>query len=117
MSDFINRKILIRKLEAWDCKSHGIPNYAWRVIREMPTADVRENKHAEWIKDDEECFCSNCKSTLPCYVLAMFYNFCPTCGADMRKPPIWHEKLKEYGNEVMRGLQEGLHEGLKGDKE
>lgn len=35
--DCISRTELIQKLNGWDSKAHGIPNYAWKVIREMPS--------------------------------------------------------------------------------
>lgn len=37
MSEYIKKEDLIRKLNAWDSKAHGIPNYAWKVINELPT--------------------------------------------------------------------------------
>lgn len=45
--DCINRTELTQKLNAWDSKAHGIPNYAWKVIREMPSVtptneDIKE---------------------------------------------------------------------------
>ena len=45
--DCISRTELIQKLNAWDSKAHGIPNYAWKVIREMPSVtptneDIKE---------------------------------------------------------------------------
>lgn len=48
---------------------------------ELPTADVRENVHGEWIKIHWKAFrCSECKKVSEYYT-----NFCPNCGADMRK--------------------------------
>ena len=45
--DCISRTELIQKLNAWDSKAHGIPNYAWKVIRAMPSVtptseDIKE---------------------------------------------------------------------------
>ena len=45
--DCISRTELIQKLNAWDSKAHSIPNYAWKVIREMPSVtptsdDIKE---------------------------------------------------------------------------
>lgn len=46
-----------------------------------PTADVRENVHGEWAKICWKAFrCSECKKVSEYYT-----NFCPNCGADMRK--------------------------------
>lgn len=53
------------------------------IIREQPTADVREVVHGEWIDKGEDYMirwtCSNCgrRDT-------HIYDFCPDCGADMR---------------------------------
>ena len=53
-------------------------------IRDMPTADVRENRVGKWIyqgknkKAEWKCFeCGDCFDIAG-------YNFCPNCGADMR---------------------------------
>lgn len=35
--DAISREALMQKLNAWDSRVHGIPNYAWKVIRELPS--------------------------------------------------------------------------------
>lgn len=46
----------------------------------QPTADVRENKHGEWIKIHWKAFrCSACKGISEYYT-----DFCPNCGADMQ---------------------------------
>ena len=56
-----------------------------RTIDAMPTANVVEVKHGEWIKFDEgDCYCSNCGFALEDWVQGIFYKFCPNCGADMR---------------------------------
>lgn len=49
------------------------------------TVRYEERPHGEWIKKGNNCFCSNCKFELESYILGIFYNFCPRCGADMRK--------------------------------
>lgn len=41
--EYIKKEDLIRKLKAWDCNVHGIPNYAWRVINELPTYSIEKN--------------------------------------------------------------------------
>ena len=54
-------------------------------LEQLPTADVVERRHGEWVHDGgkwkNRYYCSKC-----------FYklfdeptNFCPNCGADMRK--------------------------------
>lgn len=59
------------------------------LIEKMPTADVRENVHGEWIADvayyDEEgcpCIVTRCNQCGEPWTVS---NFCPSCGADMRK--------------------------------
>lgn len=65
--------------------------YAINHIIHAPTADVQEVKHGRWVKQfDENCWwteCSECGN----YPLKSAYgdeqlsDFCPYCGADMRK--------------------------------
>lgn len=56
-------------------------------IDSQPTADVVEVKHGYWEERFEyqhEKFCSKCG--LPqLWMNAVVYNYCPVCGADMRK--------------------------------
>lgn len=40
--DAISRAELVRKLNAWDCKVNAIPNYVWKVIRELPPVTPAE---------------------------------------------------------------------------
>ena len=47
-----------------------------RVIRNLPTADVVEVKHGEWLLDGR---CSECLEN----PLTTHKNFCPNCGAKM----------------------------------
>lgn len=51
-------------------------------IDEMPSADVRENKHGEWKPERTRFgfYCNKCK--MYSYWAT---NFCPNCGADMRE--------------------------------
>lgn len=66
-------------------------------IKEMPTADVRENVKGEWIEDNSRersmmWRCSVCGKIAyyptigkrKNYKKHCGYNFCPNCGADMR---------------------------------
>ena len=57
-------------------------------IKEMPTADVRENVKGEWILHIDDLFpaestmeCNQCHEHQP---VTIDDNFCPNCGADMR---------------------------------
>ena len=62
----------------------------------LPLMDLRERPKGEWIADTSHCYdededtfeCSVCKEpfTLICGTPEdNLYNFCPNCGADMRK--------------------------------
>lgn len=57
-----------------------------RVIFEFPTVDIAERKHGEWIKAKGSLWdlahCSVCGKLV---VGVDDANYCPNCGADMRK--------------------------------
>lgn len=69
------------------------------TIEKTPTADVRENVRGEWIFHEtqndryDDMICPFCKKsyTVDAYRIddigftAEDFNFCPNCGADMRK--------------------------------
>ena len=85
MSDYISRE---EAIQAYEDSLHG-KGSVYGLIGKIPSADVRENIHGEWIevtdyKDDNEyrwhIICSVCRHR------GMFEddNFCPNCGADMR---------------------------------
>lgn len=53
-----------------------------KVVIDMPT--IEERKTGKWIKGK----CSNCGAHAPFWPMASTYyesDFCPNCGADMRK--------------------------------
>ena len=51
------------------------------IIQNMPSADVRENKHGEWVYQSDTLFaCTNCGEKM----VRNVFPFCPWCGADMR---------------------------------
>ena len=60
------------------------------TIDQQPTADVREVVRGEWeytgISEDinDMYMCSNCKM----FVYSKKWNYCPNCGADMRKEDV-----------------------------
>lgn len=66
---------------------------AERLVLQAPTIDAVSVMHGEWIRnfDGNEWYwyCSNCKTEWYEEDLWMggneFPNFCPNCGADMRK--------------------------------
>jgi Zn finger protein HypA/HybF involved in hydrogenase expression len=55
-------------------------------VKSMPSADVRENKHGEWLKHSYYkgvLICSDCNHGSNMY--DKDFNFCPNCGAKMDK--------------------------------
>lgn len=95
--DCISRTELIQKLNAWDSKAHGIPNYAWKVIREMPSV-TPERPKGKWIytpkrrlidetdegcvyMTDYRCTCSECGGDFGFQKMSDAY--CKYCGAKM----------------------------------
>ena len=85
--DAISREALTQKLNAWDSKAHGIPNYAWKVIRELPSV-TPERPKGKWIDirviksfhydGEPRVGCSRCGNEEE-----WSSNYCPNCGADM----------------------------------
>ena len=64
--------------------------YIANWIDKLPDADVREVKHGEWIRVDgdvgyEVYKCSLCGEQITVDDEEELPNFCPNCGADMRK--------------------------------
>lgn len=59
------------------------------MVNVMPTADVRPNVHGEWHHISStgwECSaCGRVVTMRPIDKKKTLYNFCPNCGADMRK--------------------------------
>ena len=54
-----------------------------QYIGTAPTADVHEVRHASWTHDDEgNAICTGCKGRSS-EIFAIYYNFCPDCGAIM----------------------------------
>lgn len=102
MSDYISREEALRELCATkcgrnfsDCNSTG-PCIYGRIISKLPSADVRENIHGEWIHYNDEFYshdrftpvlrhiveCSVCHHKIADFHGLMY--FCTNCGADMR---------------------------------
>lgn len=61
------------------------------VMATVPTADVQEVKHGDWLKpgndpiDNKQWICSECKGLTETayYCGHCYYNYCPNCGARM----------------------------------
>ena len=76
--------------KAWDKKA--LKELKMYVVHAVPTADVRENVHGEWIRHDGRWLngdyyptryeCNQCHHFVG---VARDKNFCPNCGADMRQ--------------------------------
>ena len=72
--------------ETWELNRNEI----WEAVDDMPTAYLK-NKHGEWIDQDHgatypfECSMCHKLPLLDAYGDYEFSNFCPHCGADMRK--------------------------------
>ncbi len=94
MSEYISREELIDRLRKTELSADQIRMLVYpkeavvRAIYDCTSADVRENIHARWIKDEalsvtiDMYKCSCCSSLSG----AKHYNFCPHCGAVMDKP-------------------------------
>lgn len=77
---YISREQVLEKEKYLDDWNIDLRYVDIEDIKSIPSADVRENIHGEWIdKGSLSCRCSKCgcknnKETV----------FCPNCGADMR---------------------------------
>lgn len=58
-----------------------------RRIREIPAADVRPAVRGDWIQNEDLTVneCSKCGYSFYYEGYIAFFNFCPCCGADMRR--------------------------------
>lgn len=104
MSEYISKQ---EAIEAFSDMSDGMPithgdvisdTTAVNVIKSIPSADVRENKHAYWKKRTyignhktvTMNVCSECDKEfgwdIETGISISDNNFCPNCGADMREP-------------------------------
>ena len=90
MSDYISRKMAIKAIEDLrDCYNGFSGTYDKACIigelEDVPAAGVREK--GKWLESEEDwrhqivwwC-CSECN-----FPVSAHYNFCPNCGADMRR--------------------------------
>lgn len=90
MADYIERVVAFNAILKLVPKVDG-DGYCWVIrgdaahaIDSIPSADVAEVRHGKWVNGE----CSECGGDAPFWPMATTYyrsNFCPNCGADMRK--------------------------------
>ena len=88
MTKYIDADKAINELADMHCKSDEdgyvwiIRSDAWARIDAIPSADVRENVHGEWIepKGVLTSLCSECGFINN----SAKWNFCPNCGCSMK---------------------------------
>ena len=80
MSKYIDKETVRRIIDSERSKEQMLT-----MLDNVPTADIRDNKHGKWVKRfegtiAEGIFCNQCwRST------HRRTNFCPNCGAYMRE--------------------------------
>lgn len=80
MDRYINAGNLITEINRLDQENFHISAIE-TIIDDVPTADVAPVVHGEWV---DNLNCSEC-GVLKRDDRDWIYNFCPNCGADMRK--------------------------------
>ena len=87
MSDYIKREDVVEKLVRTFLLQAPT---ARAIVENIPAADVAERKTAKWSRENlvatvggtySVVRCSECKAQFPFWET----NYCPNCGADMRK--------------------------------
>ena len=114
MTDYISREALLERIDdigdcadmvfepndkccraddCASCKWRETKNAIRKIAANIPAADVREVKRGKW-DDKKVAFyfkCSECGCCVRAFAGEVFldyaqeWNFCPNCGADMRK--------------------------------
>lgn len=87
MAKYVEEGALVLKLD-WD---NDIKKWTLNDndLEQLPTADVVEVKHGEWVSDTHNSyrkFCSICGRSRPRrndHEFASSTNYCPSCGAKM----------------------------------
>ena len=83
MSDLMSKGELFNKLATVQTLGE-----AYGIIQEMPTVDAVPVRYGRWEWDGEAFVCSACGSGYkgqPTMMGKPMFEFCPVCGADMRK--------------------------------
>jgi Fe-S oxidoreductase len=86
------RLIYCRDCPTWDSFLFRLYEFdeARSLVKDVPAADVVEERHGEWVKNKSEFYvCSECDTTCPYDVNDDGFwdwtcHYCPNCGADMR---------------------------------
>lgn len=97
MAEYIEREQAREVLCGW-CEYDTCPGYdyywdkcdAKRRLGDIPTADVQPVVHGHWIKTGQSFICPDkfiCYSCSECGydIEKIKFNYCPNCGADMRR--------------------------------
>ena len=85
MARYINADLIKEKLQRTIINSQTafINNVLIGLLDKAPTEDVQEVKHGEWIENG--LYCSVCGYLYDTGEYTNSHNYCPDCGADMRK--------------------------------
>lgn len=85
MSDLISRSALIERLKReWEMQDLYLPVHFIDFVEDAPTVDAVPVVRGEWVCLEAEIGlfeCSECEHK----ILRAECNYCPNCGADMRK--------------------------------
>ena len=100
MSDLISREALIDSLYSCEeLKGRKTTEAVAKTIMEQPTVEAVPVVHGEWLDFFGDYSTAECDQCAECYEVSpdsepkkeyfeafkQCYNFCPNCGADMRK--------------------------------
>jgi len=90
MSDLISRSTLVEELQKYFVNNSIHKNDLAEVIANQPTVESNPVVHGDWKQEIMNYFCSQCKKAFDddlAWITGEFKlpNFCPECGADMRK--------------------------------
>ena len=86
--ELISKEALIKRLKEWntnDSMDKALYNFALNRVIEQPTVEAVPVVHGEWTDDQYVWECNKCGSWFEVTQCRGEMNFCPNCGADMRK--------------------------------